>query len=59
MEMEEEVADEADNSSNTVDEVDFPPNNYIYRWIDVFFVLGGIFTYFMDWVSFGSYPPLI
>lgn len=38
-----------DNLSTSADEVDYPPNNYIYRWIDVMFVVGGMCTYFLDW----------
>nr|XP_045598317.1 XK-related protein 6-like isoform X1 [Procambarus clarkii] len=40
---------ETENLSCSLDEVDYPPNNYIYRWIDGLFVVGGMITFFVDW----------
>ncbi|XP_042874696.1 XK-related protein 6-like [Penaeus japonicus] len=44
-----EEAQEKTNLASGGDEVDYPPNNFIYRKIDAVFVLCGIFTYLMDW----------
>ena len=52
--MKEEEGDqsqETDDLSDGDDVVDYPPNNYIYRCVDVFFILTGIVTYYLDWVS--------
>ena len=35
------------------DEVDFPPNDYVYRKRDIAFVGVGIVTLLLDWVSTG------
>lgn len=49
--MDGDATQEKQNLSSGVDTVDAPPNNYIYRKIDVAFVVCGIFTFLLDWVS--------
>ncbi|KAK3880791.1 hypothetical protein Pcinc_014743 [Petrolisthes cinctipes] len=36
------------NLSNSNDEVDYPPNNYVYRWIDLVFLTCGMITFCLD-----------
>ncbi|XP_064122049.1 XK-related protein 4-like [Macrobrachium nipponense] len=48
-EQEGDQTQEIDDLSNGADEVDYPPNNYIYRVVDIFFIVIGIFTYYVDW----------
>lgn len=37
--------------NNSSDEVDYPPNNYVYRWIDLVFLTCGMTTFCLDLVS--------
>lgn len=49
---EEEMAEENNLVSvNGEDVVDYPPNDYIYKKRDVFFVFFGVVTLIGDWVS--------
>ncbi|XP_047481581.1 XK-related protein 6-like isoform X1 [Penaeus chinensis] len=47
--MDKDVVPERENLPLSVDTVDAPPNNHIYRKIDVAFVIFGIFTFLLDW----------